>query len=394
MSKLFSPMKIGSLEIANRIVHSATYECMAGPNGEATDQLLKRYTNLAKGEVGLIIPGYMFTQQPGKALVNQTGIHSDEMIPGLKRLTRAIHEHGGKVVFQVAHAGRQTTKKVTGGKPVGASSSGRDPVNFVKPRAMTEDEIQESIIAFGDAAGRAVEAGADGVQIHAAHGYLVNQFLSPFFNRRTDSWGGSEENRFRFLQEILLTMKETVPAGFPILIKLNTHDHTPVDGITHALAKNYAKRLVDLGIDAVEISSGTALYSFMNTCRGQVPVKELTKELPLLKRPIGRIVLGRLAGKYDLEEGYHVEAAKIVKPVLNGVPLILVGGMRSKRLMEETLDQRYADFISMSRPFVREPYLVKSMRKGSSDKASCVSCNKCFAAIASASPLKCSHKPG
>ena len=158
------------------------------------------------------------------------------------------------MVFQLVHAGRQTTKAVIGQTPIGPSDKGRDPINFVKPKKMTEEQIREVIQAFGKAASRAIEAGADGVQIHAAHGYLVNQFLSPFFNRRTDDWGGSDENRFRFLREIILETRRVLPEGMPILVKLNTHDHTPQEGVTPPLATRYAKWLAELGIDGLELS--------------------------------------------------------------------------------------------------------------------------------------------
>lgn len=393
MSVLFTPKMIGNLEVENRFVHSATYECMAEPTGGVTDQLVKRYRNLAKGNVGLIIPGYMYVQASGKALPNQTGIHSDEMIPGLRKISKTVHDHDGKIVFQIAHGGRQTTKAVAGTKPVGPSGIGRDPVNFVKPREMNEEDIQETIDAFGQAARRAMEAGADGIQIHAAHGYLINQFLSPFFNVRKDSWGGSDEKRFQFLESVYGEVKKSVPDGTPILVKLNTNDHTPKQGITIDLTKYYAQRLVDLGIDAVEISSGTALYSFMNTCRGEVPLDELMLAVPFFLRPVGRIMMGKLVGKYDLEEAYHLDAAKAIKPVLGEIPLILVGGMRTVDRMTEVLESGDADLVSMSRPFIREPFIVKRIKDGNADRVSCVSCNKCFRSFTTGTPLKCLHKP-
>ncbi len=393
MSVLFSPMKIGTLEIKNRFVHSATHEAMATADGLVTDQMVKRYQNLAKGEVGLIIPGYMGIQPSGRANVNETGIHSDEMIPGLKRMTEAIHENGGKTVFQLAHAGRQSTKAICGQTPMSPSGKGRDPLYFVKPREMNEDDIQNVIRGFGSAAARAVEAGADGIQIHGAHGYLVNQFLSPFFNQRKDAWGGSDENRFRFLKEVFLEIKKSVPEGTPILIKLSTHDHTPRQGITHEAAKFYAGKLAEIGIDAVEISSGTTLYSFMNICRGDVAVDQLVAGVPKWQRPIGRMMMKRLVGKYGLEEAYHLEAARVIKPVLGEIPLILVGGMRTVGSMEGILQNGYADFVSMSRPFIREPFLVKRIKDGKTDRASCVSCNKCVMTITAHTPLKCYHRP-
>jgi 2,4-dienoyl-CoA reductase-like NADH-dependent reductase (Old Yellow Enzyme family) len=393
MSQLFSPGKIGRLEIPNRFVRSATFEGMAKENGEVTDDVLKLYRNLAKGGIGLIVTGYFYVNQTGKALFNQIGIHSDEMMPGLKRLVQEVHEQGGKIVFQLAHAGRQTTRKVTGQRPVGPSGKGRDPIYFVKPREMTEDDINETILSFGKAAERAVEAGADGIQLHGAHGYLINQFLSPFYNTRSDGWGGSERGRFRFLEQVLTAVKTATPKGTPVLIKLNTDDHTPREGITPELAARYAQRLAAMGIDAVEISSGTMSYSFMNTLRGRVPVQEILDTMPFWKKPIAKIMVSRLVGKYDLEEGYHLEAAKTIKPVLGGIPLILVGGMRRVTHMEEILENGYADFISMCRPFIREPFLVKRIETGKADCASCVSCNRCVGAVANRTPLRCYYRP-
>ena len=227
MSQLFSPMKIGRLELPNRFVRSATFEGMARENGQVTDDLIKLYRNLAKGRIGLIITGHLYVNQVGKASVNKIGIHSNEMISGLKRLVQEVHEHDGKIVFQLSHAGRQTTKKVTGHHPIGPSGKGRDPIFFVKPREMNEEDIQETIQSFGRAAKRAAEAGADGIQLHGAHGYLINQFLSPFYNTRSDAWGESEEGRFRFLEQVFSEIKRVIPKETPIMIKLNTHDHTP-----------------------------------------------------------------------------------------------------------------------------------------------------------------------
>jgi 2,4-dienoyl-CoA reductase-like NADH-dependent reductase (Old Yellow Enzyme family) len=385
-------MKIRDMEVKNRFVRSATYESMAKETGEVTDELVNLYRHLAAGEVGLIITGYTFIHRLGRAFQYQAGIHSDEMIPGLKRMVDAVHREEGKILFQISHAGRQTTKAKIGQTPIGPSSTGRDPVNFVKPRQMSEEDIHLAITSFGDAARRAHEAGADGVQLHGAHGYLINQFLSPFFNHREDAWGGSDENRFRFLKETVREVKKATGDGMIILVKLNTNDFTPREGITPPLAVKYASWLAELGVDALEISWGTSLYSFMNMSRGEVPVDELVSGLPWWKKPLARLTLHKLVGKYDLDEGYNLEAAKLIKPVLGEVPLIAVGGLRNLRHMEEALERKWADFISMSRPFIREPYLVRGFREGKAEFASCVSCNRCLAAINNDMPLRCYYR--
>lgn len=392
MSKLFESAKIGKLDIKNRFIHSATYEGMAKENGQVTDEILKKYENLAKGEVGLIIPGHMYVLPTGRAFKYQAGIHSDNMIPGLKALVDGVHESGGTIFFQLAHAGSQTTKDVAGAVPIGPSSKGRDPINFVKPKEMSDKEIQDAIEAFGSAAKRAIMAGIDGIQIHAAHGYLVNQFLSPFFNSRDDEWGGNDENRFRFLKQIILKIKNEIDGTLPVIVKLSTHDHTPKQGITLSLAAMYAKFLAELGIDGIEVSCGTALYSFMNMCRGDVPVDDLVSGLPWWKKPMGRIMMNTLKNKYDLEEGYNLPAAKIIKSEIGDIPVSVVGGLRTVSLMEDVLESGNADFISMSRPFIREPFIVKKIREGKVKQVSCVSCNKCLAAAANNKSVRCYHK--
>lgn len=392
MSMLFDPIKLGTLQINNRFVRSSTYERMGTETGEVTDELVETHRHLAKGEVGLIIPGYMYVHPLGRGDKGQIGIHNDRMLPGLKRLTEAVHQEGGKIAFQLVHVGSQTTKSNIGQTPLGPSSKGRDPTYFVKPKAMTEEQIQETIQAFGDAAKRAAEAGADGIQIQAAHGYLINQFLSPFFNHRQDKWGSSAENRFRMLKEIILQSKRALPEGFPILVKLNSHDYTPQEGITPPLATQYARWLVELGTDGLEISCGTLTYSSMNVCQGDLPAKEMAKILPKWLRPSGKLIIQRMIRECKLREGYNLEASRMIKSVVGDTPVIAIGGLRRVAQMEEALQGRYADLISMSRPFIREPFLVRQIREGSTDKVACVSCNRCLAAIPNKLPVHCYNK--
>ena len=392
MSILFTPINLGDVQIKNRFMHSATYEGMALETGEVSDKLVKRYHNLAKGEAGLIIPGYMFVHPLGRSYKYQTGIHSDDMIPGLRKVVEAVHQEGGKIAFQLAHAGRQTTKAIIGQTPIGPSSKGRDPINFVKPKEMSADQIQEVIQAFGAAAKRAVEAGVDGIQLHAAHCYLINQFISPFFNHRKDEWGGSDANRFRLLRELISEVRGALPPGMPLLVKLNTHDYTPQEGITPSLAVTYAKWLSDLEINGLEISCGSPVYSFMNMCRGDVPVKELVQSLPFWKKPLGKLMMKSMVGKYDLEEGYNLEAAKMIKPVLGDIPLFVVGGLRKVAQMKEALEKQYADGISMCRPFIREPFIVKKIKEGKTEAVACVSCNRCLAAVPNNMTVQCYNK--
>lgn len=389
MSILFFPQKIGTLEIKNRFVHSATFECMAAEEGEVTDRLVDRYRRLAAGGIGLIIPGFMYVHPRGKAAPSQTGIYSDRLIAGLARIAEAVHQSQSKLFFQLVHAGGQTNRKITGGLPMGPSALPRDPVSLAKPLSMTEKDILTAIRTFGSAARRAMEAGADGVQLHAAHGYLINQFLSPYFNRRNDAWGGTREKRFRFLAEILKTVKNAVPKKTPVLVKLNTNDYTLSQGITPDLAGYYAQRLAAMGIEGLEVSSGTLFFSPTNTCRGKAPVKAIAESFPKWVRPLIKMLVKRRADQYPFREAYHLTAAKIIKPLIGKVPLLLVGGMRRVTQMEKIVADGQADFISLSRPFVREPFLVNAIREGKTDQAACESCNQCLSAILRGRPLGC-----
>lgn len=386
---LFSPKKIGSIEISNRFVHSATYEGLSEPDGTVSEALLKRYEALARGGVGLIIPGYMYVHPWGKPHPFATGIHRDEMVLGLKKLVEVIQKHGARVFFQLKHAGQQNTPQQIGRTPMGPSAKVRDRVNFFTPKAMTETEISQVIEEFAAAAGRAAAAGADGIQLHAAHGHLINQFLSPFFNHRQDDWGGTTEKRFRFLKSVYQAVKKEIPAGMPVTVKLNSHDYTPIEGITPLLAATYARWLVDLGVDALEVSCGTAGFSFMNVCRGRVPTKELLKTLPLWKRPLFYLKLKGMEDKFDLEEAYNLAAAEVIREEVPSTSLILVGGNRTVARMQNLVTEKAMDFIAMSRPFISDPFLVRKIKAGQMDSVSCISCNRCLVALRAKIPTRC-----
>jgi 2,4-dienoyl-CoA reductase-like NADH-dependent reductase (Old Yellow Enzyme family) len=389
LSILFTPHKIGSVEIKNRFVHAATYESMAKENGEVSGALLQRYGKLAHGGLGLIIPGIMpihpLARVPGLAI----GIDSDAMIPGLSRLAQVVHDGGARIFFQLLHAGAQTNKDSIGRAPMAPSQTGMNPMYLNRAREMSEAEIAGAIRAYGEAARRASEAGADGVHIAASGGYLLNEFLSPFFNRREDGWGGSDEKRFRFMQEVFLEVKRNVSEGMAVTVKLTANDYTPKEGLTTALAAKYAGWMVDLGLDALEIASGCTTYSGWNIWRGEVPVKELVQGLPSWQKLPAWIAFRRMVGKFDFEEEYNLADAKVIKPAIGEVPFILVGGLRRLSRMEELVEEGYADFIALCRPLIREPLLVKKFEEGTAEESSCISCNRCFAAVVHKKPLRC-----
>ena len=389
MSILFEPIQIDNMRLENRFVHSATHEGRATEQGVVTDSLVERYRRLAKGEVGLIITGYLYVHPLGRCYKHQAGINRDELIPGLKQVTDAVHEQGGKVAFQIAHGGVYARKDLIGQTPMGPSNQPRDPAYFFKPKKMSEDQIEEVIDCFGQAARRAVEAGVDALQIHAAHGYLVSQFLSPFFNDRDDDWGGSDENRFRFLRQVYQRVRQEMPEGMPLLVKMNGHDHAPKEGITPALAARYAGWLADLGIDAVEVSCGDDHGVDLEHGPRGCPGRRNRPVLCLVATARGPDDPQAGVGKFPMDDGYNLELAKPIQAALNGVPLMVVGGMRRVAHMEEVLQEGQADLISMCRPFIREPYLVKRIREGKTLVAECESCNLCIAAQVNDRPTRC-----
>lgn len=389
MSVLFTPLKLGNLEIKNRFIHAGTYEVMADENGFVTDQLIKRYKNLARGEVGLIIPGYMNVHPLGKATPHQVCADSDDKIPGLKRLADTIHENGSKACFQLAHAGRQTKKEYTGHTPIAPSSVGWDPMYLVRPRAMTEEEIREVIDAYAGAAARMVEAGTDAIHISAGAGYLPCQFLSPYLNQRKDKWGGSDENRFRFVKEMVMAVKKKMPKGMPLVMKLNAVDYTPKDGMAEPRAIKYAGWLSELNVEALEITTGTTVYSNMHMWRGEVPVGEIMRTVPMWQKPVAWMMLRNMVGKFDFEEMWNLKYSKSIKPVLGKTKMFVVGGNRRVDQMEKLIEDGHADAISMCRPFIREPFLVKRIKENKTKKAACISCNKCVGAVVNDMPLRC-----
>lgn len=345
---LFEPFSFAGLDLQNRLVRSATYEKMADVDGFVTNQLIRFYEELAKGGSGLIITGNALVHVSGRSVPQMICIHNDFYIDKLKRLTDTIHRYNGKVVIQLSHGGRQCFPALLGGEQPLAPSEVNDPSTKIMPKAMKNEDIWEVIEAFGEAARRAVYAGFDGIQIHGAHGYLVNEFLSQHTNRRDDYWGGDEERRFHFLEEVYKGMRKETGDNYPLMIKLNSDDFVE-NGVTPAESLNTAKRLEELGIDAIEVSGG--IYeSGAKTARPGILQKE--------------------------KEAYFREASRLFKNELN-VPVMLVGGVRSKSVAEDVLQKGDADLISIARPLIREPDLPNKFRAGK-EKADCISCNGCM----------------
>ncbi|MFH1628297.1 MAG: NADH:flavin oxidoreductase [Pseudomonadota bacterium] len=359
MSRLFGKSKINGMELSNRFVRSATWEGMAAEDGACTPQLMKLMTDLAEGGVGLIISSHAYVRADGQAGPWQLGVYKDEFIDGYRQATRAVQEHGGRIVLQISHAGFFANPKLIGQTPVALS----DVEGFSKSphKVMSEQEIRDIVEAFGQAARRAMEADFDGVQIHAAHGYLLSQSLSPAFNKREDAYGGGLENRARFLLEVLREVRSTVGSDFPVLVKMNSEDCLE-GGLALDDSVQFGAMLQQGGIDAIELSGGTFMSGKLSPSRSGITSVE--------------------------KEAYFQEAAKIFKKKIV-VPLILVGGNRSFQLAERLVSDGYADYVSMSRPFIREPGLIKRWASGDLRRATCLSDNKCLGPARTGQGIQC-----
>jgi len=349
MRELFDETTIKGMVLNNRLVRSATWEGMCEPDGRPTEKLADLYRDLARGGVGLIITGYTFVRPDGKQLPGKMGIHTEAFADEMRALSRAVHGERGKIVMQLVHAGGQTVAATAGRQPLAPSAVAVEQFPEV-PAAMSQDDIDQVVAAFAAGAGRAREYGFDGVQLHGAHGYLINQFLSPLTNRRTDKYGGEIENRCRFLMEVYRAVRRQVGDDYPVMIKLNGADNLE-GGLELVDAVFAAKMLGAEGIDAIEVSGGTPVSGDLSPARTKI--------------------------KEPKQEAYNIDLALQIKNVVP-CPVMTVGGFRSFEVVERAVTLRGIDYIAMARPFIREPHLAGRWQQGNRSPATCISCNGCF----------------
>ena len=353
-SILFEPATIKGINLKNRFVRSATAEGMTTFDGYPTRALKDLYCKLAEGEVGLIITcgacieawkNYPETL----GLMSPPVIYDDRYIDAWRTVVSAVHERGAKIAMQIGHLGRQDIPELRGSTPVAPSAV---PIgnNRVVPREITVHEIAEVVEKFAQACRRVKETGFDAVQFHGAHGNLINNFMSPFTNQRTDAYGGSLENRARFVVEIVQRARQLVGPAYPLMIKMNFNDFVE-GGLQEDDAFHMAEIIVKAGIDCIEVSGGT-LSESMN----HIAVKGINTEA---------------------KESYFGTYAKGLKEHVS-IPVILVGGHRTFGVTESLVGEGVADFVSMSRPLIREPQLIRRWKGGDREKAKCISCNQCF----------------
>jgi 2,4-dienoyl-CoA reductase-like NADH-dependent reductase (Old Yellow Enzyme family) len=394
-SPLFEPARIGDLQLPNRIVKSAMGEGLCDERGHGSQALAKRYERWSAGGVGLAITGMAYVLPEHSVTGREIGLYDDSCIEPLRGVVEAAHRGDGKIFVQLNHPPPQQLRaRLKRLGPV-AMSPGFNPTALLRNRAATDRELRAIARAFGSAASRARQAGADGVQLHAAHGYLLSRSLSARHNRRRDRWGGSFARRLTLLRQVYQAVRSEVGAGYPVAVKLNAHDGEP-GGLDLSESTLIARELESWGVDAIEVSAGTAdVGKGFYPNRGDIPVdlaqRFLLSEFPWL-RAIAPIVGAVIAKQqkvvaFDGEPYFAREAAHIARAVR--IPVIAVGGIRSAERAEHLLRETPIALIAMARPLIRQPALVDQWRAGRHLSARCVSCNRCFVSLSFGEPLRC-----
>jgi len=403
-SAVFASGRIGGLEIRNRLVRSATFEHAATSGGEVSPALEEMHRALARGGIGLIVTGIAWVHPRVQAPPLMVRADQDAFIPSLRRLAAAVHDAAPdcRTMLQLHHPGRQVAtpddkeRMASVLPPAYLSYAQKHPEAPASPeaaphilepvapspifdglfqrtpRALSLEEIEEIIQAFAEGIRRAQEAGFDGAQLHAAHGWLLSSFLSPRTNQRTDLYGGSPENRTRIVTEIYKRARAKVGDGFPILIKFNTTDFLP-GGTDMEEAIRVGRILSETGFDALEVSGGMW--------------EAVTRTKEELGWPPVLLPESRTAIRTPGQEAYFLPAAGILKEH-TGATVLSVGGYRSFNKVEEAVASGAADFVSLARPLIRQPDLPRLWYSGKVDRAACISCNACLP-VGGAAPLSC-----
>lgn len=382
------PLTINRLQICGRVFKTATTETLAEEDGTISDAYLQFYEPIAWAGTPLIITGNMWAGPSGKATYRSPGIDTDARIAGLRRLTDMVHRHGSKVVAQINHCGRQANPKVAGYQHALAPSAVIEKTGMTRPRAMTFAEIDRTVEEFAAAAARAVEAGFDGVQVHMSHGYLLNEFLTPHTNRRTDEYGGSFENRLRLPRATLCAVRDRVGPDFPLLVKLNGDDLLMVKGGTSTEEfVRIAQKFQTDGMDAVEIScahyeSGFPMMRgrfddylkvFAEHGQGRFYPAWRRRMIASLNRPFAAYA-NRHWGR---QEGFNLPFARKFTAALN-VPVITVGGFTTRPAIEDAISTGATDAVSIGRAMIADPFLYKHLLEHTNGPR-CDYCNQCVA---------------
>ncbi len=374
-ARAFQPANLGPVSLRNRIVKAATFEGVM-PGGQVTDDLVDFHRRVGEGGVGMTTVAYLAVSPEGRTDRHCIVIRP-EAVAGLRRLTDAVHATGAAVAAQIGHAG-----------PVANARSNRAPA-LAPTRAMslmgtvthgaTEDDIERITADYRRAAGLAVEAGFDSIEVHLGHNYLLSAFMSPKLNRRRDRWGGSLENRARFARHVVQAVRQEVGATAAVTAKLNMADGV-AGGLWLEESIEIARLLAADGcLDALELTGGSSLANPMYLFRGEAPRREFAATLPGPVRAGFRLFGKRFLREYPFEEAFFLPYARQFRDAVD-LPLILLGGINRLETIEHALDEGFA-FVAMARALLREPDLVNRMEKGEATESLCVHCNKCMPTI-------------
>lgn len=390
-------MKSENTNISELIFRSATFEGMADKNGFPTEEYLNMYKTLAANSVKNIITGFTYISDQGKAVhPGQAGIDSEEKVPYFKKVTDAVHCFGSRIYLQIAHTGIQTSKSITKEEVVGASNK-RSKYFRCNPKKLSINEINNVIESFTNSAEYARLSGFDGIQLHAAHGYLIHQFLHPYINNRRDEFGINSESGIgdTFLRKIISSIRIKCGADFPILVKISASDDLPVNFSEDNLI-SLIKLLDELKVFAIEISYGT-MENALNIFRGRsIPFDAILKSnfRYKIKNKIIRKFWKFLATPYfkvkvkEFSNMYNIEYAKIAKRYTE-VPIICVGGFRKGSDILAAINNKYADLISLCRPFICEPDIINKFNNDLNYVSECINCNICAVMCDSFQSTRC-----
>jgi len=360
--RLFEPGKIGTMELKNRVIAAPLEKSYANPDGSVTQQYIDYTTERAKGGVSLIIPESTYIDPRGRGRIRQLGIYDDKLIPGLKRLTSAVHKYGAKVGMEIQFAGRQTSSSITGLQLVAPSPVPCKVLTSEVPRELTIPEIHDLVKKFGEAARRAKKAGFDLIEIHGAHGYIVGQFLSPFSNQRTDDYGGTPEKRMRFPLEVVVEVRQVVGNDFPVAYRISADEYVE-GGLTIDDVIPFVRRLEEAGVNLIDVSAG--IYESMQW----------------IVQPM------------SFPPGCLVDLGKKIKKVLT-IPVAIAGRINDPEVAEKILEEGNADFISIGRALHADPYFLKKARDEKlEDIRKCPACMKCNDEVGTNLPISCSINP-
>ncbi|EHQ89268.1 NADH:flavin oxidoreductase [Desulfosporosinus youngiae] len=397
--KLFEPAEIGPCSLKNRIIRSATFEGMCDSQGHPSPEYHLLYKQLASGGVGGIITGFAYISSEGKAMQpGQAGMHCEEIVNYFLSVTEGVHQHDCKIFMQLAHTGRQTRKKETRQEVWGVSH--KPSLYFGgSPRKLNTEQVYSLAKQFGKAAGYAKAAGFDGVQVHAAHGYLIHQFILPSVNHRKDEFGISDKSKIgtKFLELVLEEIRRECGQDFALLVKVSGGD----DYFTRFSNEQFSNliRFLDAQkVDGIEISYGT-MDNALNIFRGDIPLTVILMHNPVFKISKDKHAIPRLLYNTLLYCGmrvklkpftptYNLGYAKIAK-ALTDIPIISVGGFRKGAEMRSCLEDGLADFVSLSRPLICEPDFVHKLRQDRNYTSQCSNCNICAVMCDSNQSTRC-----